>query len=113
MCEVAGEMGSYPVLTTNPCRLGVNNPDFDGTRKPLVAAWELSDSEGRYIPFYTINVHQRSKFGSLPVAGSLQPYINGGSEARVAQNIVVGKFATELVEAGAKLVVALGDFNEF
>ena len=47
------------------------------------------------------------------MAGSLQPYINAGRDERVQQNQYVARFARGLMQAGAKVVLALGDFNEF
>ncbi len=89
---------------------GVSNPDaFNGSRIPLLAQWEFN---GHTVT--TINNHLSSKFGSTPVYGDTQPFIDAGLEERKAQSLAINEFVSGKLadDADAKIVV-LGDHNDF
>lgn len=66
------------------------------------------------LSFITIGVHSSSKGGSTSLYGATQPYINKGSEKRTEQHQFIADFVNALVEKDDdRLVVVLGDFNEF
>ncbi|MEQ9609808.1 MAG: choice-of-anchor I family protein, partial [Kiloniellaceae bacterium] len=61
-----------------------------------------------------INNHLSSKFGSSPVYGAVQPFINAGDDQRTAQTESLNAYVDGLVanDPEAKVVV-LGDMNDF
>ncbi len=83
-------------------------PDV-GVRVPLEAQFEFN---GETVTL--INNHLSSKFGSSPVYGSVQPFINAGDAERTAQAAALNDYVDALVDADpdAKVVV-LGDLNDF
>ena len=89
---------------------GVSNPDaFNGSRIPLLAQWEFN---GHTVT--TINNHLSSKFGSTPVYGDTQPFIDAGLEERKAQSLALNEFVSgELAEDADAKIVVLGDHNDF
>ena len=89
---------------------GASNPDaFAGTRDPLVAAFTFNET-----PFVVINNHLTSRFGSSPIFGGPQPFVQAGEAEREAQ---VGAL-NELVQAAVAFdpelpVMVIGDLNTF
>lgn len=66
------------------------------------------------LSFITIGVHSSSKGGSTSLYGATQPYINYNSEKRTAQHQLIANFVKALISKNKdRLVVVLGDFNEF
>jgi predicted extracellular nuclease len=101
----------------NPERVGlvegslavINDPAFEGTRKPLVATFTFNGEE-----VTLINVHFTSRGGSQPLFGANQPPANGGEAARVAQSTAVAAYIEDRLAADPKLKLGvLGDFNGF
>jgi predicted extracellular nuclease len=89
---------------------GVGNPDaFNGTRDPLAATFEFDGKE-----FTVINNHLTSRFGSTPVFGGPQPFVQAGEAAREAQTQALNDYVDSLlaIDKDARVVV-LGDFNTF
>jgi predicted extracellular nuclease len=96
--------------------LGVSNPDaFFGTRNPLLATFKFSGKE-----FSVINNHLSSRFGSTPVFGGPQPFVQAAEEAREAQVGTLNEVVDVLLAAGrgdeehaskAGRVIVLGDLN--
>ena len=84
-------------------------PAFEGSRIPLEARF---DFEGNEITL--INNHFSSKFGSTPVYGSTQPFIDAGAAEREAQAQAINDHVDGLKAADpdAKIIV-LGDLNDF
>ena len=78
-------------------------------RVPLEAQFEF---QGETVTL--INNHLSSKFGSTPVYGSTQPFINAGDAERTAQTAALNEYVDGLVstDPDAKVVV-LGDLNDF
>lgn len=101
--------GGEAELSFGVGRIDPNNPAFDGSRKPLVAAFEFN---GETV-FAVVN-HFSSKSGSDPLFGSIQPPNEAASDAREAQGQVVNDFVDDIlaIEPDAKVVV-LGDHNDF
>lgn len=61
-----------------------------------------------------INNHLSSKFGSSPVYGAVQPFINAGDDQRTAQTASLNAYVDGIVanDPDAKVIV-LGDMNDF
>jgi len=92
---------------------GVANPAaFADTRNPLVATFEFNSHE-----FTVVNMHLSSRFGSTPIFGGPQPFVqaaeNGGS-GREDQVATINEYVDALLAAdpGAQVMVA-GDSNTF
>ena len=89
---------------------GVSVPDaFNGSRIPLEAQFTF---QGETVT--VINNHFSSKFGSTPIFGGPQPFVDAGRDARINQaqainDLVSGKLADD---PDAKVVV-VGDLNDF
>lgn len=95
---------------------GVGNPNaFDGTRDPLAATFEFADEE-----FTVINNHLTSRFGSTPIFGGPQPFVQAGEAEREAQmqalndyvDFLLGKDGDDDDDDEARVIV-LGDLNTF
>ncbi len=82
---------------------------FAESRDPLEAVFQFS---GRRIT--VINNHLTSRYGSTPVFGAVQPWIQAGEAEREAQVRSLHAYVKGLVDAdsGAQVVV-LGDMNTF
>lgn len=103
--------GSVTALTAGVLAdAGVTDPAaFDGSRIPLYAEFEFN---GNVIS--TVNNHFSSKFGSTPVYGDTQPFIDAGIEERMAQALAVNEFVKSLQDDNPDAnVVVLGDLNDF
>jgi endonuclease/exonuclease/phosphatase family metal-dependent hydrolase len=95
---------------------GVGNPDaFFGTRNPLMATFKFKGKE-----FTVINNHLTSRFGSTPVFGGPQPFVQAGEAEREAQTRALNEVVGVLLSAGrgnkehaskAGRVIVLGDLN--
>ena len=90
--------------------LGVSDPlAFDGSRDPLVGVFRFG---GRDIVI--ANNHLTSRFGSTPVYGGPQPFVQAGEAAREAQVAVLNELADQVLARDAKANIAvLGDLNTF
>ncbi len=82
---------------------------FRDSRDPLEGVF---DFRGRRLRI--INNHLSSRFGSTPVFGAVQPFVQAGEAARAAQVRALHDYAAHLLQAdrGARLIV-LGDMNTF
>jgi len=103
--------GSVKALTEDVLNdAGVSDPTaFAGSRIPLYAEWEFN---GNVVS--TVNNHFSSKFGSTPVYGDTQPFIDAGVEERKAQALAINEFVKSLQDDNADAnVVVLGDLNDF
>jgi predicted extracellular nuclease len=89
---------------------GVGDPNaFFGTRNPLLATFEFEGEE-----LTVINNHLTSRFGSTPVFGGPQPFVQAGEADREAQVGALNDFVDSLLFLnGAARVVVLGDLNTF
>ena len=87
----------------------INDPVFNGTRRPLVATWSFNGQE-----VTTINVHFTSRGGSDSLFGATQPPANAGEAARIAQAKAVGDYVNDFLggNPGQNFAI-LGDWNGF
>ncbi|NEP16716.1 MAG: multifunctional hydrolase/phosphatase/nucleotidase, partial [Leptolyngbya sp. SIO4C1] len=85
------------------------NPAFAGTRNPLVGEF-LFNGETVTV----INNHLTSRFGSSPVFGALQPFIQAGEADREAQAQALNNIVDDIVAENSEAkVIVLGDLNTF
>jgi len=103
---VAGDDGVH--LTRSPGRVDPSDSAWNDSRKPLAGEFVFGDRR-----FFVVAVHFRSKSGSTPDFGAVQPPTNAGAAERVAQARVVRAFVDELRRLDLVApVVVLGDFND-
>ena len=101
------------VEALNPANLtsaGVSNPDaFAGSRIPLVGTFTFN---GEIVT--VVNNHFSSRFGSTPVFGGLQPFVQAGEDDREAQSQAINEYVDSVLatSADAKVIVT-GDHNTF
>ncbi|WP_305986079.1 5'-nucleotidase C-terminal domain-containing protein [Roseibium sp. MMSF_3544] len=90
--------------------LGVTDPTaFDGTRDPLLGTFEFNGQE-----ITLINNHFSSRFGSTPIFGGPQPFVQAGEDARELEAKTINEVVDALLAADANAnVVVLGDLNTF
>jgi len=89
---------------------GVSVPNaFDFSRDPLEAVFRF---RGETVT--VLNCHFSSRFGSTPIFGGPQPFVQAGEAAREAQSLAINEVAAGLLEQDedANVVVA-GDLNTF
>lgn len=105
------ELVSYVSLTPDVLTsAGVGDPSaFTGTRNPLAATFA---SDG--LTFTVINNHLTSRFGSSPVFGGVQPFVQAGETEREAQAQALNDYVDYLLALDADApVIVLGDLNTF
>ena len=85
------------------------DPAFEGTRLPLVANFEFN---GNLVT--VVNNHLTSRFGSSPVYGGPQPFVQAGEAEREAQAQALNDYVDSIIDTNpdAKVIV-LGDLNTF
>ncbi len=87
----------------------LNGAAFENSRKSLAADF-LFNGETVTV----INNHFSSKFGSTPIFGQTQPFINGREDLRAGQAQIVSDYVAGLLAENAEAkVIVLGDMNEF
>ena len=94
----------------------MSNPGaFFGTRDPLMATFKFQGKE-----FTVVNNHLTSRFGSSPVFGGPQPFVQAGEDERAAQTGALNEVTDWLLDAGrgdedvaskSGRVIVLGDLN--
>jgi predicted extracellular nuclease len=89
---------------------GARDPgSFDGSRNPLAATFEFG---GREVS--VICNHLSSRYGSTPVFGAVQPFVQVGEASREAQLQALNAYVSNLIRTDPQAhVVALGDMNTF
>jgi predicted extracellular nuclease len=89
---------------------GVSDPNaFFGTRNPLAATFAFDDRE-----FTVINNHLSSRFGSTPIFGGPQPFVQAAEANREAQLGALNDYVDFLLDDDKDArVIVLGDFNTF
>lgn len=105
------ELDSFVSLTPEElATAGADNPHaFVGTRDPLGATFTFN---GRV--FTVINNHLTSRFGSTPIFGAVQPFVQAGETEREAQTQALNDYVDSILadNSNARLIVT-GDFNTF
>lgn len=82
---------------------------FDASRDPLEATFEFA---GQSIT--VLNNHFSSRFGSTPIFGGPQPFVQAGEESRSAQALAMHELVAARLDSDADArVVVLGDLNTF
>ena len=90
---------------------------FAGTRNPLLATFKFSGKE-----FTVINNHLTSRFGSTPIFGGPQPFVQAGENERESQLAAVNEVVDALLAGGkgnsehaskSGRIIVLGDLNTF
>lgn len=82
---------------------------FDTSRDPLEAIFDFNGER-----FTVFNNHFSSRFGSSPIFGGPQPFIQAGEENRAAQSLAMNQLVeVTLAQDEAANVVVLGDLNTF
>ncbi len=94
----------------NLTTLGASNPAaFEGTRDPLVGVFRFNGND-----VVVVNNHLTSRFGSSPVYGGPQPFVQAGEEEREAQVAALNELAERALDIDANAnIVILGDLNTF
>jgi predicted extracellular nuclease len=91
--------------------MGISDPDaFAGTRDPLMAEFKF---RGQKVT--VINNHLTSRFGSTPVFGGPQPFVQAGEIERESQVTALNEVVNYLIPGlrGNRNIVVLGDLNTF
>lgn len=81
---------------------------FDTSRDPLEAVFRWRGQD-----IVLLNNHFSSRFGSSPVFGGPQPFVQAAEEAREAQSLAMNEVTQWLLDQGQEHVVVLGDLNTF
>ena len=89
---------------------GVDDPAaFTGTRNPLLATFEF---RGKKLTI--INNHLTSRFGSTPIYGGPQPFVQAGEDEREAQVGALNDYVNGLIDDNKRArIIVLGDLNTF
>jgi predicted extracellular nuclease len=88
----------------------VSDPDaFFGTRNPLVAKFRFKRKT-----ITVINNHLTSRFGSSPIFGGPQPFVQAGENEREAQCLTLHEVVAKIKRFNRRArVMVLGDLNTF
>ncbi len=82
---------------------------FDGTRRPLVGVFTFNGN-----PFTVVNNHLTSRFGSSPIFGGPQPFVQAGEANREAEVAALNAFVdAQLAEVPTASIMVVGDLNTF
>jgi VCBS repeat-containing protein len=118
-CSTGGEPGGTirNGFFYNPDRVSLvagglsilNDPAFDGSRKPLVGSFTFNGEE-----VTLVNVHLTARLGGPPAWGADQPAADAGDDARTAQATAVRGYVNDALATDPSLKLGvLGDFNGF
>ena len=90
--------------------MGVSNPNaFDDTRDPLLGVFEFNGED-----ITLINNHMTSRFGSTPIYGGPQIFVQAGEAEREQQALALNEVVDLiLAEDSDARVSVLGDLNTF
>ncbi len=82
---------------------------FDFSRDPLEASFRFRGEE-----VVVVNNHFSSRFGSSPIFGGPQPFVQAAEAAREAQSLAMHEVARQILDADDDIgVIVLGDLNTF
>ena len=88
---------------------GADPTSFDGTRIPLIGVFEFKGIE-----FTVVSVHNSSRFGSTPIFGGPQPFVQAGEAEREAQSTALNAYVDYRLATDAEAhIIVTGDFNTF
>ncbi len=88
---------------------GADPTAFVGTRTPLAGTFEFNGEE-----VTVISVHNTSRFGSTPIFGGPQPFVQAGEAEREAESKALNQYVDFLLQADPNAdVIVTGDFNTF
>jgi predicted extracellular nuclease len=89
---------------------GASDPEaFEGSRRPLAATFDVGG-----VPLTVVSHHGTSRYGSTPIFGAVQPFVQAGEEAREAQARALHDWVdASLQEAPGARIAVVGDFNTF
>jgi predicted extracellular nuclease len=102
---------SYRALTPSAlARAGIRDSlAFKDSRNPLVAIFQFA---GQRVA--VINNHLTSRYGSSPIFGAVQPFVQAGEEDRAAQTRALNAYVARLLaDDEESRVIVLGDLNTF
>ena len=90
--------------------VGAANPlAFEDSRSPLAGLFSFNET-----PFVVVNVHDTSRFGSTPIFGGPQPFVQAGEQAREDQAEALNAYTDFILdETSDAIVMIAGDFNTF
>ncbi|MFQ5557785.1 MAG: 5'-nucleotidase C-terminal domain-containing protein, partial [Acidimicrobiales bacterium] len=112
----SARVGLVDFVSLTPAELGAagvtNTTAFTDTRHPLAATFEFNTHE-----FTVINNHLTSRFGSTPIFGGPQPFVQAGEAGgagREDQVTALNEYVDHLLagDDDARIMV-VGDFNTF
>jgi VCBS repeat-containing protein len=87
----------------------IDEPAFNGSRKPLVADFVFNGETVRLV-----DVHFTSRLGSDPLEGANQPANDAGDASRTAQGEAVAAYVNNALATDPSLKLGvMGDFNGF
>ena len=82
---------------------------YDASRDPLQATFDFNGTE-----IIVLNNHFESRFGSTPIFGGPQPFVQAAEDAREAQSLAMHQLVNQYVSDNPMAnVVVLGDLNTF
>jgi predicted extracellular nuclease len=82
---------------------------FRNSRDPLVGTFEFGRRS-----YTLINNHLTSRFGSTPIFGAIQPFVQAGEDERAAQSRALHNYVARILQKEPRARVAvLGDLNTF
>jgi len=101
-------------LIQNPARIGLKEPAFKHTRKPLVAHFRFKNGINGGKDFFVINNHFTSKRGDGKIWGRKQPVIRSSETARHRQAETVAAFIRSITAVRPDaVIISAGDYNDF
>jgi predicted extracellular nuclease len=108
-CAFLHQPSRVQMESTRLTRLGVDDPVFADSRKPLIGEFTAFDRR-----LVVINCHFASKSPDDPLFGAAQPPGRPSEERRVSQAAAVRRRAAALAESNPQAgVIVLGDLNDF
>lgn len=85
------------------------NTAFDASRDPLEARFTYQDES-----IIILNNHFESRFGSTPIFGGPQPFVQAAEDAREAQALAMHELVSAYLEEDSESnIMVLGDLNTF
>lgn len=104
------DLVEFRSLTPTELTLAGADPNaFFGTRNPLLGVFRFGRRE-----FTVINNHLSSRFGSTPIFGGPQPFVQAGEVERGAQTQALNDYVDFLLDGDRRrAIMVVGDLNTF